>query len=243
MNYWFQLSLVSLAASLSDGAVSQAQTLPAQPPAPNTNPAQTLLPVVVTGSTDSTELIQPTQTLSGQALNAKRQTTLGETLNGLPGISSTNFGPNASRPVIRGLDGDRIKLLNNSGASQDVSAISYDHAVPIDPIAVSRIEVLRGPAALIHSGSAVGGVVNVIDNRIPNQPFQELIQRVDLGLASGDKSKSGAYLFEFGAKSWAIHADAFSRISNDTAVPINLACTQNGITRFANQICNSSATS
>ena len=94
---------------------------------------------------------------------------MGETLDGTPGVSSTYFGPNASRPIIRGLDGDRIRILQNSGASIDASGLSYDHAVPSDPLSMERIEVLRGPGALMYGGNAVGGVVNVIDNRIPRE--------------------------------------------------------------------------
>ena len=97
----------------------------------------------------------------------RRGTTLGETLDRLPGVSSSYFGPNANRPMIRGQDGDRIRVLSNSGASLDASALSADHAVPIDPLVVERVEVLRGPAALLYGGSAVGGVVNALDNRIP----------------------------------------------------------------------------
>ena len=87
---------------------------------------------------------------------------------------SSYFGPNASRPVIRGQDGDRIRILQNGGASLDASTLSYDHAVPVDPLVTERIEVLRGPSALQYGGSAVGGVVNVIDNRIPNAPIEGL---------------------------------------------------------------------
>ena len=109
----------------------------------------------------------PVNALGRADLLERGQSTLGETLNGLPGVSSTYFGPNASRPVIRSLDGDRIRVLNNSASSLDASALSYDHAVPLDVLSTERIEVLRGPAALQYGGSAVGGVVNVIDNRIP----------------------------------------------------------------------------
>ncbi|MGV8340435.1 TonB-dependent receptor plug domain-containing protein, partial [Pseudomonas aeruginosa] len=76
----------------------------------------------------------------------------GETLNGLPGVSSTYFGPGASRPVIRGMDGDRIRLLRNGVERADASSLSYDHAVPEDPNSFERLEVVRGPAALLYGG-------------------------------------------------------------------------------------------
>jgi iron complex outermembrane receptor protein len=87
----------------------------------------------------------------------------------LPGIANSSFGPNVGRPVIRGMDGDRIRILQNGGANMDVSGLSNDHAVPIDPLTTERIEVLRGPATLLFGGSAIGGVVNVIDNRIARE--------------------------------------------------------------------------
>ena len=111
-------------------------------------------------------VLVPAQQLSGSALTQRLGSTLGETLDNLPGIANSSFGPNAGRPIIRGMEGDRIRILQNSGANMDVSGLSNDHAVPIDPLTTERIEVLRGPATLLYGGSAIGGVVNVIDNRI-----------------------------------------------------------------------------
>ena len=106
--------------------------------------------IVITGNPlgrDQTTV--PVSAMGRNDLLERGQSTLGETLNGLPGVSSTYFGPNASRPIIRGLDGDRIRVLNNSASSLDASALSYDHAVPLDVLSTDRIEVLRGPAALL----------------------------------------------------------------------------------------------
>ncbi len=125
--------------------------------------------VVVTGNPlRSSAITAPTSVLGGTELVLRRGSTLGETLSGLPGVSSSYFGPNANRPMIRGQDGDRIRILSNSGVPLDASALSYDHAVPIDPLVIERVEVLRGPAALLYGGGAIGGVVNSIDNRIPS---------------------------------------------------------------------------
>ena len=134
---------------------------------------QTLSPVVVSANplgADINDLITPVSVLRGDQLTQNQSSTLGQTLNQLPGVSSSDFGPNSSRPVIRGLDGDRIRIMNNGGASMDVSGLSYDHAVGIEPLLVDQIEVVRGPAALQYGGSAIGGAVNVIDNRIPKAP-------------------------------------------------------------------------
>ncbi len=171
------------------------------------------------------------------------QSTLGETLNGLPGVSSTYFGPNASRPIIRGLDGDRIRVLNNSATSADVSALSYDHAVPLDVLSTERIEVLRGAAALQYGGSAVGGVVNVIDNRIPREALSGVSGKAQLQAGTGNAERSAAGLVEAGNERWALHVDGFDRRTGDVRVPVSLACDKTGETRYARSICNSASQS
>ena len=99
-------------------------------------------------------------------MRLKRQPTLGETVGQEVGVSSTYFGPNASRPIIRGLGDFDIRLLNNGVGILDASAASPDHAVAVSPFAVERVEVVRGPATVMYGGNAVGGVVNTIDGRI-----------------------------------------------------------------------------
>jgi iron complex outermembrane receptor protein len=105
--------------------------------------------------------------LTGEALTRSLRPTIGETLQRLPGVSATSFGPSASRPILRGFQGERIRVLTDGIGSIDVSNTSVDHAVIINPLLSERIEVLRGPSALLYGSSAVGGVVNVIDTRIP----------------------------------------------------------------------------
>jgi iron complex outermembrane recepter protein len=201
----------------------------------------TLGEVTITGNPLRTELIAPATQYSGPGLLLRSQTTLGETLNNTPGVSSTYFGPNASRPIIRGLDGDRIRILSNSGATLDVSNVSFDHALTADPISIERIEVLRGPGALLYGGNAIGGVVNLIDNRIPREPLQGVNGKVDLGLASGNREKAAAALIEGGTQRIGLHADVFNRSTEDVRVPISLACTKEGVTSFARRICNSAS--
>ena len=208
----------------------------------------TLAPVVVTGNPlGTTELIAPTDQLSGTELLLRSQPTLGETLQGLPGVSSTYFGPNASRPVIRGMDGDRIRVLNNGGASQDLSSLSYDHAVALDPLLIERVEVLRGPGVLQYGGSAVGGVVNVIDGRIHREPmFDEkggVAGKLDMGYATGNKEQGGAVVLDAGTHRYSLHVDAMSRKTEDVAVPKDIDCTQGGVTTTARRICNSASRS
>ena len=162
---------------------------------------------------------QPASVLVGSGLLLRRAATLGDTLDGLLGVSSSGFGPNASRPVIRGLDGDRVRVLDNGGASVDASNLSFDHAVAIDPLVAERIEVLRGPAALLYGGNATGGVVNVIDNRIPRLPAQGLSGRAELRLGGASQERGAALVLDGGAGRWAWHADLMGRQSDDQRAP------------------------
>lgn len=204
-------------------------------------PSELTLPTVtVTGNPlGATDIVAPAEAVTGQGLALRTAPTIGETLSGLPGVSSTYFGPTSSRPVIRGLDGDRVRVLSNSGSMGDVSSLSYDHAVAADPLALDRVEVLRGPAALLYGGNAIGGAVNLIDNRIPRDPMQGATGRADLSLASGNRERGAGALVEAGNQRLGLHVDAFSRRFGETRVPIDLPCTQNGVARFARRICNS----
>ncbi|WPB58490.1 TonB-dependent receptor [Xylophilus sp. GOD-11R] len=205
-----------------------------------TAPVTTLKEVTVTGNPlGSDAMVQPVEQLSGDALTQRLQPTLGETLDGLPGVSSTYFGPNASRPIIRGQDGDRIRVLQNGGASIDASALSFDHSVPIEPMLIDRVEVLRGPAALLYGGSAVGGVVNVIDNRIPREPLNGVGGKVQLDGATGNRSAGGSAMVEGGNDRFALHVDAFDRHTGDVRVPVSLDCEKPGKVGIRRRICNS----
>ncbi|SEA44788.1 TonB-dependent receptor [Variovorax sp. YR216] len=202
--------------------------------------SSTLGEVTVTGNPlGASDLIAPTTSLANDALLMRSRSTLGETLNGLPGVGSTYFGPNASRPTIRGQDGDRIRILQNGGAAPDASSLSYDHAVPVDALVTDRIEVLRGPSALQYGGSAVGGVVNLLDNRIPTEPIEGFGGRADLGYATGNRETSGGVVLEGGNNRYALHVDAFHRDSDDVSVPIDLPCANPQRPGTARKICNS----
>ncbi len=232
-----RLAVLALGAISSHGALSQT---PSQTPA--------LKEVTITGNPlGASDLIAPGAQYSGAELLFRSKTTLGETLDGTPGVSSTYFGPNASRPIIRGQDGDRIRILNNGGALLDVSNLSYDHAVTADPISIERIEVLRGPGALQYGGSAVGGVVNVIDNRIPREPqFDEkggLSGKADFGLATANREEGVGALLEAGNNRYAIHVDAFNRQTSDVAVPANIVCDKASGLLVEKRICNSASKS
>ncbi len=143
---------------------------PAATPAPTRTPApRAAAEILVTAPVrqSETDVLQGTSILSGAELTRNLRPTIGETLARQPGVSATSFGPSASRPILRGFQGERIRVLTDGIGSIDVSNTSVDHAVIIDPLLAERIEVLRGPSALLFGSSAVGGVVNVIDTRIP----------------------------------------------------------------------------
>ncbi len=183
---------------------------------------QTLEPVVVSANplgADINDLITPVSVLRGDQLSQKQSSTLGQTLNGLPGVGSTDFGPNSSRPTIRGLDGDRVRVMSNGGASLDASTLSYDHAVAIEPLLVEQIEVVRGPAALQYGGSAIGGAVNVIDNRIPKAPVKGVHGRAEVRAGGAESERAAAGLVTVGNGAFAIHVDGSSRKTDDLKVP------------------------
>ncbi len=186
------------------------------------NRPTTLPQVVVTADSLGSDLLNfvaPAIVLSGKELTFRQESTLGETLSKTPGISSTYYGPNASRPVIRGLDGDRVRIMQNGIGMADVSALSPDHATAVDPLVVDRIEVVRGPGALMYGSSAIGGVVNASDNRIPQLPTKEFTGRAESRVGGAANERSGATVLETGNDLVALHADVASRRTDDLRIP------------------------
>ena len=127
--------------------------------------------IVVTAiyARDRSDILAGTSVVTGDDLAREVRSTIGETLSRQAGVSATSFGPNASRPVLRGFQAERVRVLSDGIGSFDVSNTSVDHPVAINPLTADRIEVLRGPSALLFGSSAIGGVVNVIDSRIPRR--------------------------------------------------------------------------
>jgi iron complex outermembrane receptor protein len=137
-----------------------------------------------------------------------------------PGVSSSSFGPAAGRPVIRGLGGDRIRVLENGVGTQDVSNSSPDHAVTIEPSLVEKIEVIRGPASLLYGTSAVGGIVNVFDNRIPEKlPESPVTGSVEVRGESVNSGRSALMDVTAPAGPFAFHIDGFKRRTDDIRIP------------------------
>ena len=151
--------------------------------------------IVVTGFRRNREdVLAGTTVVTGEDLVREMRPTIGETLANQPGVSATSYGPGASRPVLRGFQGDRIRVLTDGIGSLDASTTSADHAVAINPLTAERIEVLRGPSALLFGSSVVGGVVNVIDARIPRHLPEEAVHFEGLatyGSAADERTVNG----------------------------------------------------
>lgn len=179
--------------------------------------------VVITAAPHSRrrfDVIQGTSVLSQEELERALQPNLGETLAEQPGISSTYFGPGASRPVIRGLDGPRIRVLQNGLGTLDASVTSPDHQVSSDPLAASRIEIVRGAGTLAYGTSAIGGVVNIDDGRIPTELPTDVVEgdvRALYGSAAEEKSAGAGLTTATGPIAY--RAAGYFRASNDLSIP------------------------
>ncbi len=157
-------------------------------------------------------------TLSGEKLRERAADTLGETLQEELGIRATTFGPGVGLPVIRGQSGDRVAVLQNGLATLDVSGVSQDHALSLEPLLAQRIEVLRGPAVLLYSGRAIGGTVNVLDNSIPDIVPEKLQGGLELRHGTAADRDAGVFTLDGGAGDFAWHLDGLYRESNNIEI-------------------------
>ncbi|MDT8438996.1 MAG: TonB-dependent receptor [Wenzhouxiangellaceae bacterium] len=160
----------------------------------------------------------PVDVLTGEQLDDKRGATLGETLQSELGIHSTAFGPGAARPIIRGLGGSRVRITEDGLNSLDASALSPDHGTSIEPLLIDRVEVLRGPATLLYGSTASGGVVNVIDNRIP-ETRQDFGAAFELRGGTAGNEIAGVGRIDGGVGPFQFHFDGFYRDTSDFEIP------------------------
>lgn len=165
------------------------------------------------------DLVTPADQVTGEQLRVQEQRTLGETLSRQPGVSSTYYGPNASRPIIRGQGGERIRILNNGVSLLDASGASVDHAVALDPIALKRVDVIRGPAALLYGSATVGGVVNAVDGRIPEVRLEGITTQLEPRWNSASSEWGGAGVVEGGFRGFNFHLNGVGRDTKDLAIP------------------------
>lgn len=170
-------------------------------------------------SISAQEMISPVTILQGPQLMLNRMASLGELLKSEPGIHADTFGTGASRPVIRGQTAPRVKVLSDGSEIMDASAISPDHAITVDTWLADRVEILRGPAALLYGGSAIGGVVNVIDRKIPTSIPDKIEGSVQIQGSSVDQGRVGAIELNTGEGNVAVHLEGSSYKNQDYRVP------------------------
>ncbi|MGQ0511944.1 MAG: TonB-dependent receptor [Betaproteobacteria bacterium] len=164
---------------------------------------------------DETSVVQPASVLRGDDLRRRQASSLGDTLDREPGVQSGGMGPGASRPVIRGQDAPRVRVLDNGLGTMDVSNISPDHAATVETLGATQVEVLRGPATLIHGGGAIGGLVNVVTKRIPRDRMQGVAGAAEVRLGGAARELTGLVDLNGGTGGFAWHVDAFSRNAGD----------------------------
>lgn len=215
---------VALALILPTWAQAQDSTEPAVT-ADSTKKSKdkTLEEVTVTGTPlgqSADQIIAPVAVLSGEDLDDRRSNTLGETVSSIPGVTTTYFGPGVGRPVIRGLDGPRVAVLSNGLGTNDVSNISQDHAVTLEPFLADQIEVLKGPSTLLYGSGAIGGVVNAVDGRIRESALGEpLSGRAEMRYDAGSNGFTGMSRVDIGDDRYNLHADAVHRDNDDYDLP------------------------
>lgn len=173
--------------------------------------------VVVSSSAQNAvhDIARPVTVLDRDAIDSNPGDTLGTLLESLPGVSNASFGPGVGRPVLRGMSGSRVRILQNGSDSADLSAMSSDHAPMAEASVAEQIEVIYGPATLLYGGGAIGGVVNLIDQRIHEQPAEGLSGDVSARTSSNDDGHSLDAMLNAGKGNWIMHADGFSRQADD----------------------------
>jgi iron complex outermembrane receptor protein len=179
--------------------------------------------VVVTASPlrngEGDQILTPAKVLAGDELRDKVGSSLGETLQNELGVSASAFGAGASRPIIRGMEGSRVKMLENGMATSDVSGLSNDHAVASEGAVARQIEILRGPAALLYGSGAIGGLVNVVNERIPTALEPRLTGQVESRLSTVDNGKDVSGTLDGAVGKIGLHLDGNARNTDDYQIP------------------------
>jgi iron complex outermembrane receptor protein len=167
----------------------------------------------------SAETALPVTVLSGDELRRAASATIGDTLNYKPGLANASFGPAVGQPVIRGQQGARVTVLQNGTSSADASSLSADHAVAVEPMLAESVEVLRGPSTLLYGGGAIGGVVNIIDNRIPANRQEGVSGGAEYRHDSAADMDTVVLRLDGGGGAFAYHLSGVYRDWNDVEIP------------------------
>ncbi|MFL9876790.1 TonB-dependent receptor [Herbaspirillum rhizosphaerae] len=217
-------AVLSALAAMSTAAI--AQTAPQQSdPSPQVQQAQKLQEVVVTASPfaseENAQILTPAKVLSGDELRNKLGNSLGDTLSHELGVSASSFGAGASRPIIRGMEGPRVMMLQNGMSTADVSTVSNDHAVAAEAATARQIEILRGPAALLYGSGAIGGLVNVVNDRIPTELVGKPTGQVEARYGTVDGQKNTSFGVDGSAGQIGLHVDGNYRDTDNYKIPGN----------------------
>ncbi|KAF1047381.1 MAG: putative TonB-dependent receptor [Herbaspirillum frisingense] len=219
-----QLLATAVVSALAVWSVSAAaQTASAAAPAQPVQPA--LQPIVVTAtpfaSEEDVQVLTPAKVIAGDELRNKLGNSLGDTLSSELGVSASAFGAGASRPIIRGMEGPRVMILQNGMGVSDVSTVSNDHAVATEAATARQIEILRGPAALLYGSGAIGGLVNVVNDRIPTELVGKPTGTVEGRYGSVDGEKNGSFSLDTSAGQIGLHVDGNYRDTDNYKIPGN----------------------
>jgi iron complex outermembrane receptor protein len=172
--------------------------------------------------TTAEALTRPVEVLAGEALDEARATTLGASVARLPGVQSSMFGAGVGRPIVRGFEGARVQVLSDGLGAGDISTVSVDHGVSIEPFLADQIEVLKGPATLLYGSGAIGGAVNVVDGRIPERRLERAFEgRAELRAGNVDDERAGLMRLDAQASELPLvfHVDALHRETGDYRIP------------------------
>ncbi len=189
-----------------------------------------LKPVIITADPlrgAQTDVTRPVLILSRDRLQARDLRSMGEAVSQEPGVSSSDFGPAVGRPVIRGLGGARVRVLEDGIGTMDVSTVSPDHAVAAEVLFADQIEIFRGSSALLYGSGASGGVVNIVNRRIPEQVPEEAGGDLYGHYSSVADNLTGAFRLNTGAGRFAWHLEGMQRRAGDYSIP-GFAQTQPG---------------
>lgn len=213
MPKWTAIVYLAVAAGIPP-ALAQAET---------DKPAEAVLkPIEVKAAPEieyQREFLRPITRLRGKAFRERVGSTLGETLSDEAGVSNSSFGPGVGVPVIRGMSGPRVRLLSNGLATHDATTFSPDHAASIESILADEVQVMRGPATIRYGGNAIGGAVNVIDNRIPQRmPRQPISGMVQSRYNFNGNETTNVFKIDAGAGRFAMHADGFMRHRDNISI-------------------------
>lgn len=212
----FQRTLAAAAVLSAVSALSHAQTTP---PVDNAAIPQVFVTASPFRASEGDQILTPAKVLAGDELRDKLGSSLGETLSQELGVSASGFGPGASRPIIRGLEGSRVKMLENGMAVSDVSGLSNDHAVAAEGAVARQIEILRGPAALLYGSGAIGGLVNVVNERIPTHLEETPVGQAETRYGSVDDSRSASGSVDASGGPVGFHIDGSVRRAHDYEIP------------------------